>query len=171
MGYPEMTIRRADVRFPVENQPSSQHSWQGPSCHARAAERSTDSDLNAGDRQCSTNILTQICLKLNTMSEIGSIIAQLERHRKSLDTAIAALRGNDGQGPNSSSAPDQSGLSEGRKRQIEAMRRYWAEKQAASSRKKAARRITPEGRRRLAEAMRKRWAAKRGAAKKATSKR
>jgi len=102
------------------------------------------------------------------MSEIDSIIAHLEQCQKALDTAIAALRGNDGRGPSSSSPGDQSGLTEGRKRQIEAMRRYWAEKRAASSRKKAARRITPEGRRRLAEAMRERWAAKRAAAKKAS---
>jgi len=105
------------------------------------------------------------------MSEIDSIIANLEQRRKALDTAITALRGNDGQGPNSISSQTQLGLTEGRKRQIEAMRRYWAEKRSASSRKKAARRITPEGRRRLAEAMRKRWAAKRLAAKKAPSKR
>ena len=105
------------------------------------------------------------------MSEMDSIIANLEQRRKALATAITALRGNDGQSPNSIPSQTQPGLTEGRKRQIEAMRRYWAEKRAASSRKKAARRITPEGRRRLAEAMRKRWAAKRLAAKKAPSKR
>ncbi len=103
------------------------------------------------------------------MSEIDSIIAQLEQRRKALDTAIGALRGNDGQGPNSSSPPKPSDLPEGRQRQIEAMRRYWAEKRAES--KGANRGITPAGRKRLAEAMRKRWAAKRAAATKATSKR
>jgi hypothetical protein len=101
------------------------------------------------------------------MGEIDTIIAHLEQRKKALDTAITALRGSDGQGPSSG---EQSGLTDGRQRQIEAMRRYWAEKRAAASRKKFVRRITPEGRRRLAEAMRKRWAAKRAAAKKATRK-
>ena len=59
------------------------------------------------------------------MSEMDSIIANLEQRRKALDTAITALRGNDGKGPNSISSPTQPGLTEGRKRQIEAMRRYW----------------------------------------------
>src|SRR5947209_20233995 len=100
------------------------------------------------------------------MTQIQNIIAQLQRQRTAIDTAIAALRGIDDQptvvtsGPGST-ATQPGAVSEGRQRQIEAMRRYWAGKKSAP--KKAAGGITPAGRKRLAEAMRQRWAARRAA--------
>jgi hypothetical protein len=108
------------------------------------------------------------------VTEIQSIITELERQKAAFETAIAALRGLDAQPvlpergpgrPRESTATKQPDVKEGRQRQIEAMRRYWVEKKAgkkaappAASRKGG---ITPEGRRRLSEMMRKRWSAKR----------
>ncbi len=95
------------------------------------------------------------------MTDIHAIITELEQRRAAIDAAITALRGVGTGGV--ATAPT---VSDGRQRQIEAMRRYWAQRKAASktSTKKRGG-ITPEGRKRLAAAMRKRWAAKRRAAK------
>ena len=112
------------------------------------------------------------------VSDIQNIIDQLEQQKSAIDNAIAALRGVSGmptvaaRGPgrpkgSTSAATKQAGISEGRQRQIEAMRRYWAQKKAAAKKApgKATRKggggMTPEGRKRLSEMMRKRWAAKR----------
>ena len=83
------------------------------------------------------------------MSEIDNIITSLERHKRAIDNAIAALREIGGSEPRKRRGrPPRRGKAkkrtrnmtpEGRQRQIEAMRRYWAEKKASG--KKAARKI------------------------------
>ena len=81
------------------------------------------------------------------MSEIDNIITRLEQQRTAIETAIAALRDIGGEGTatkkrrgrprNSGKAKKRTITSEGRERQKEAMRRYWAKKKAAA-RKSAA---------------------------------
>ena len=77
------------------------------------------------------------------MNGIAGIIADLEKQRTSIDNAIAALREIGGAGtvmkkrrgrpPGSGKAKKRTMTSEGRERQREAMRRYWAEKKAAGN--------------------------------------
>jgi hypothetical protein len=113
----------------------------------------------------------------DNVTDIQSVITQLEQQKAAIDTAIAALRGLDSQpavparGPGrpkgSVTRKQAADVSEGRQRQIEAMRQYWAKRRAGKKKAapaKASRKggsISPEGRKRLAEAMRQRWAAKR----------
>jgi hypothetical protein len=105
--------------------------------------------------------------------EIQIIITRLERQRAAIEKAIEALWGinnetvsaNRGSGTRSRATASPT---DGRQRQIDAMRRYWAERKAGGKKaaaKKAARKggITPEGRKRLSEMMRKRWAARKEA--------
>ena len=94
------------------------------------------------------------------VTHIQEIVRQLEEYKRALDSAIDALQGREG------ARKLTSGISDGRQRQIEAMRRYWAQKKAAAGNKRATTKsrvggITPAGRKRLSESMRKRWAAKR----------
>lgn len=95
------------------------------------------------------------------MTDIRDIVRQLENYKRALDSAIHALK------PSHDAQPLMStpGISAGRQRQIEAMRRYWAQKKAAgqkgAQKRSNARGITPAGRKRLSDMMRKRWAAKR----------
>lgn len=95
------------------------------------------------------------------MPDITSIITQLERQRTAIDNALAALRDLSGQGQStglknagrSKGNKNRVGMSaEGRQRQIEAMRRYWAAKKTGG--KKSATR-KPVKKRRLTEAGRK----------------
>lgn len=102
------------------------------------------------------------------MIDIASIIEQLERQRASIETAIDALQSAAGQaikkGPGRPKGSKKTASNDGRQRQIEAMRRYWAEKRAGSKKtaaKKKSGGLTEAGRKALAENMRKRWAAKR----------
>jgi hypothetical protein len=103
------------------------------------------------------------------MPDLTSIIQQLERQRTAIDNAIEALRGVSGE---SQPAPKRGrpkgkkrSMSEGRQRQAEAMRAYWAAKKAGGKKatKKAAKKrgLTAAGRKALSDAMKKRWAAKR----------
>ena len=78
------------------------------------------------------------------MSDIASVIAHLLQQRSAIDNALEALRGI-GEGtpakkrgrPKGAKATKKGAMSaEGRQRQIEAMRRYWAAKKAGA--KKAA---------------------------------
>jgi hypothetical protein len=117
------------------------------------------------------------------LTHIDSIISQLEHQKDAISSAIAALRAVGtlatvnlnrpaGRKP-STEANHVNGQSEGRQRQIVAMRLYWAGKKAAQKKaahgrasaavKKSAvqRGITPAGRKRLSEMMKKRWAKKR----------
>ena len=104
------------------------------------------------------------------MTELHTIIAVLEQRR--VGAALIALRGVATQADRSTPSTHQ-GTSEGRRRQIEAMRRYRASRKATKTaessttikKTRARRGITPEGRKRLSEMMRKRWAAKRRAGK------
>ena len=99
------------------------------------------------------------------MTDFQQIIKQLEDYKRALDTAIEALQPSDG--AHGAHAPKtSSGVSAGRQRQIEAMRRYWAQRRAGAAKKATTKKsraggITPAGRKRLSEMMRKRWAAKR----------
>jgi hypothetical protein len=107
--------------------------------------------------------------------EIQIIITRLEQQRDAIDKAIEELRSIDNETVNANRRPGKltrsraaASPTDGRQRQIEAMRRYWAERKAGGKKaaaKKAARKggITPEGRKRLSEMMRKRWAAKKEA--------
>jgi sugar-specific transcriptional regulator TrmB len=109
------------------------------------------------------------------VTDIQSIILQLERQKAAIENAIAALSGLEGQPavpgkgpgrPKKIVATKPAEVTSGRQRQIEAMRQYWAKKKAAGKKaapRKAPRKggITAEGRKRLSEMMRKRWAAKR----------
>ena len=96
------------------------------------------------------------------MTGLEQTIKQLEDYKRALDSAIAALQQSDG-----AHAPKaKTGVSAGRQRQIEAMRRYWAQRRASAGKKTTTKKsrvggITPAGRKRLSEMMRKRWAAKR----------
>lgn len=104
------------------------------------------------------------------MTDIDDIVAQLERQRAAIDRAIEALRNVTGQiiatrksEPKAATA-NRGNNTDGRQRQIEAMRKFWAAKKAGKSAvKKAAKKggLTEAGRRKLSEAMRQRWAAKR----------
>jgi hypothetical protein len=95
---------------------------------------------------------------------IHDIIKQLEEYKRALESALRALHQPDGaEAPNPAQTPR---ISAGRRRQIEAMRQYWAKKKATAANKGARKEshrggITPAGRKRLSEVMRKRWAAKR----------
>ena len=137
------------------------------------------------------------------MNELAKIISQLEQQRNSIDRAIVALREVEGQEPTQNEPTDTTKADEpkkrtlsaaGRRRIIEATKKYWAEKRAAdaaqpggtpatkkiskSAAKQASAKanrkgsLTPEGRQRLADAMNRRWAIKRGPAstKKTTGK-
>lgn len=74
------------------------------------------------------------------MSEIDNIITSLERQKAAIDTAIAALREIGGTEPKTRRGRPPGGTKarkrtrnispEGRQRQIEAMRRYWAQRKA-----------------------------------------
>jgi len=96
------------------------------------------------------------------VTDIQQIVKRLEHYKRALDSAIEALQQTDG----AHASKTNLGVSAGRQRQIEAMRRYWAQRRAGAA-KKATRKksrvggITPAGRKRLSEMMRKRWAAKR----------
>lgn len=77
------------------------------------------------------------CLLPRPMPDIISIITQLERQRNAINTALQSLREISGHetGPKkvgrSKGSKKHVGMStEGRKRQIEAMRGYWAAKRA-----------------------------------------
>ena len=105
------------------------------------------------------------------VTEIENMIAHLERQRTRIDTALEALRGlSDAVEPEAKPVEVQkdkrrSTSSEGRQRQIEGMRRYWAAKRTAGKKaapKKATKKggLTAAGRKALSDAMKKRWAAK-----------
>jgi hypothetical protein len=109
----------------------------------------------------------------NLMDDLSGIIADLEQQRDAIDRALAALREIGGEQPlkRRGRSPRQSGATkapyaatDGRQRQIEAMRRYWAAKKALGKAvaKKATKRrgLTAAGRRRLSELMKARWASK-----------
>jgi hypothetical protein len=105
------------------------------------------------------------------VTSLDDIVTQLERQRDAIDNALEALRGISAQSSGDRTGAERSGKrrgpnSEGRHRQIEAMRRYWAAKKAgkktALAKKKTG--LTVAGRRKLSENMHKRWAAKRKAA-------
>jgi hypothetical protein len=74
------------------------------------------------------------------LSDISKVIAQLERQRSSIDTAIAALRGLEGSQQSAASAAPAARKrrpmsAEGRKRIADAVRKRWAEKKAADAKK------------------------------------
>ena len=82
-----------------------------------------------------------------TLTDIQSIIAKLEQEKTGIETAIAALRGLGGQAtdvkrgpgrPKATTAKKSADASEGRQRQIEAMRRYWAARRAAAKKQRKA---------------------------------
>jgi hypothetical protein len=75
------------------------------------------------------------------MNELESIVANLERQREAIETALRALR-------------EVSGAAAGSARPAATKKRAAAKKRGG---------LTEEGRRRLSENMRKRWAAKRTA--------
>ena len=108
------------------------------------------------------------------MSDIQNIITELERQRAAIDNALEALRGVTGQtavarrgrpkGTKRSTSVD------GRQRQIEAMRAYWAAKKAGGKKvttKKATKKraLTAAGRKALSENMKRLWATKRAGSK------
>ena len=73
------------------------------------------------------------------MDDLSSIIADLEQQRDAIDRALAALRAigveqplkRRGRSPKQSGATKASyAATDGRQRQIEAMRRYWAARKA-----------------------------------------
>ena len=87
--------------------------------------------------------------KENSLEGLESIIADLERQRASIDNALKALRGitdepiatKRGRPKGTNKAKKRAMSTEGRQRQIEAMRKYWAVKKAAAkkaSKKRAA---------------------------------
>jgi len=100
---------------------------------------------------------------------LNGIMRQLERQKKAIERALAALRDLEG---TPAPAARKGGITPaGRRRLSAALRKRWAAKKAAegvaaTSPKNAAPRkvrLTPEGRKRLAEAMKRRWAVKRAA--------
>lgn len=105
------------------------------------------------------------------MTDIASIITQLEQQRTSIERALAALREISGSGATSAGAPTvkrrgrppgSKVSAEGRERQIEAMRAYWAAKKAGGKKtatKKATKKggLTAAGRKALSENMKRRW--------------
>jgi hypothetical protein len=104
------------------------------------------------------------------MTDIASIISQLERQRSAIGNAIEALRGVSGQPAAKRRGRPPKGKkgsmsAEGRQRQIEAMRRYWAARKRGGMKatKKAIkkRRLTAAGRKALSENMKRMWAEKR----------
>jgi len=88
------------------------------------------------------------------VNELNNIVAQLEKQRAAIDNALAALRGISGQettttktrGRPKGSKQKRVVSDEGRQRQIEAMRRYWAAKKAAAkktaTKKRAAKKVS-----------------------------
>ena len=110
-------------------------------------------------------------MKVRSMNDFGQIISLLEGERAAIDNALQALRDVSSSGA-SGHRNERGGVTpEGRQRQIEAMRRYWAERKARERSKAAKKKrggLTEAGRRKLSEAMRKRWAAKRVASRKST---
>lgn len=116
------------------------------------------------------------------MSDLSSIITDLERQREAIERALLALRDVQGSGspaiakkrgrPRKSAAdavpgPKKRILSpEGRRRIIEATKKRWAavraaggaEQKSVAKRKRPA--LTPAGRKRLSELMKARWASK-----------
>ncbi|MBS1982894.1 MAG: hypothetical protein JST16_01875 [Bdellovibrionales bacterium] len=124
------------------------------------------------------------------MSEINSIISQLERQRVAIHKALEALREVAGQGApaptptratKTASAGKRSMSEEGRRRIAEAQRRRWAAKkglpvdqpmeeasvEAESPTEPKKRRLSEEGRARIIEAAKRRWSKQRRGAKKA----
>src|SRR6266853_1480374 len=113
------------------------------------------------------------------MTGLNGIISDLERQKRAIDKALAALGGIGGTASSAaelSSAPEpakrRGGMTPaGKKRLIAALKKRWAVKKAAAAGTavvvptKSVRKggMTEEGRRRLAEAMKKRWAVKRAA--------
>jgi len=100
---------------------------------------------------------------------LDGIIKQLERQKKVIERAVAALRDVEG---TPAPATRKGGMTPaGRRRLSAALKKRWAAKRAAegapaaspakAERRKA--RLTPEGRKRLAESMKRRWAVKRAA--------
>jgi hypothetical protein len=97
---------------------------------------------------------------------LANIIKELERQKRVIERAVAALRDLEG-----TPAARKGGMTPaGRRRLSAALKKRWAAKKAAESaparpQKPASRkvRLTPEGRKRLAEAMKRRWAVKRAA--------
>ena len=112
-----------------------------------------------------------LSLKRRNMNDFSQIISKLERERLKIDNALKALRDVSALGA-TGHVNERGGVTpEGRQRQIEAMRRYWAERKARDASKSAKTKrggLTEAGRRKLSEAMRKRWAAKRVASRKST---
>jgi hypothetical protein len=119
--------------------------------------------------------------KEDSVSEIESIIQQLEQQRGAIERALLALReiaGTAAPGAKRRGRPPGTGGRRSaavRKRMAEAQRRRWAEKRAAEASatkktgrpaKKAKRVISPEGRARIAEAARRMWAARKKSAAK-----
>ena len=110
---------------------------------------------------------------------LNGIIKQLERHKKVIERAVAALRDVEGTpppapvagAPGASTGTRKKFSAASRRKMALAQKARWAAKKAAAnapvtSPQKAAPRkvlITPEGRRRLAEAIKRRWAVKRAA--------
>ncbi len=68
------------------------------------------------------------------MSDIENIITELERQRAAIDNALEALRGitrqTTSKRPGRPKGSKRVKSADGRQRQIEAMRRYWAAKRA-----------------------------------------
>lgn len=104
------------------------------------------------------------------MNDLQSIISQLEQQKAAIDKALAALREVSGETmargpwkPKGTSKKAASG--DGRQRQIEAMRAYWATKKAGTKKvaaKKVAKRTSSTaGRKALSENMKRMWASKR----------
>lgn len=106
------------------------------------------------------------------MPDLSSIINNLEQQRTAIENALAALRGIGGETTTKrrgrrlgTKKVDGSGMTvAGRKRQAEAMRRYWAQRKAGGKRatKKAAKKgvLTDAGRKILSENMKRMWAEK-----------
>lgn len=88
------------------------------------------------------------------MNEIESIIERLEQQRAAIDNALTALREVGGTEPEKRRGrPTGSGKArkktrhispEGRQRQIEAMRKYWAKKKAGAAKRTSKKRVTKE---------------------------
>jgi hypothetical protein len=102
------------------------------------------------------------------MPDISSIIADLERQKSAIDNALAALRGIGGQPAAKKrgrpKCTKDRGSVDGRQRQADSMRKYWAARKALSKRtKKAAKKtgLTAAGRKALSENMKRMWAEKR----------
>ncbi len=85
------------------------------------------------------------------MTDLASIIQQLEQQRAAIDNALEVLRGLPvaasqpaAKRPGKRKKSKRSMSSEGRQRQIEAMRQYWAKKKAGGN-KAASKKATKKG--------------------------